>query len=95
MGCLLRLFADVLHTFRDITRNALIQGGLFVPWRPRLWVSSTDAFGEPEEQSRGGVIQFFRYRSWIVFFEESNDLGIHAAMVGLGREAYSIAQAVG
>ena len=91
MGGLLGLFADVLHAFRDISRNALIQGGLLVSGCSGLRVPSADAFGEPEEQPRGGVIQFFRYRNWIVFFEEGNDLSIHAAMVGLGREAYSIA----
>lgn len=43
------LFADILHAFRNVARNALIQGRLLVPWRPRLWVSSTDAFGKPEQ----------------------------------------------
>ena len=94
VGGLLGLVAYVLHTFRDIARNPLIQGSLFFPWSSRLWVSSTDAFCKPEEQPRGRVFQFFRHRGRIVFFEEGNDLSIHAAMVSLSRKAYSIAQAV-
>lgn len=94
MGGLLGLFPDVFHAFGDIARNALIQGGLFVPRRPRLRVSPADALGKPEEQPRGRVFQLFGHRGRIVFFEQSNDLSIHASMVGLSREAYSIAQAV-
>ncbi len=51
MGGLLGLFADVLHTFRDIARNALIQGGLLVPRCSGLRVSSANTFGEPEEHT--------------------------------------------
>ena len=69
MGGLLRLFADVLHTFRDIARNALIQGGLLISGSSGLQVPSADAFGEPKQQSRGGVVQFFRHWGRIVFFE--------------------------
>jgi hypothetical protein len=66
VGGLLRLFADVLHTFRDIARNALIQGGLFVPWRPRLRVSSTDTFGEPEQHTGRWIGCRIRFCGWVL-----------------------------
>ena len=51
--------------------------------------------GKPKKKPCSRIGDVFRYRGRIVFFEEGNDLSIHAAMVGLSREAYSIAQAVG
>ena len=69
MGGLLGLFADVFHAFRNVARDALIQGGLLISGSSGLRVPSADAFGEPKQQSRGGVVQFFRHWGWIVFFE--------------------------
>ena len=84
MGGLLRLFADILHTFRDIARNALIQGGLFVPWRPRLWVSSTDTFGEPEKHTGRWIGCRIRFCGWVFLLKGDDNFLGQAAPVQSG-----------
>ena len=81
MGGLLGLFADVLHAFRNIARNALIQGGLLISGSSGLLVSSTDAFGKPEEHTGSWIGCRIRFCSRILLLKGDDDFLRQAAPV--------------